>query len=175
MKKNVVAALAFMFCSVGAMAQKESHFFYEETQARLLDVMANAYVKPLTVELEVTNTKRQTVLVKIPTQRAVNAMKSDPTNWKSYAVYDAARQLREKGIDCDVIVGATFNIMFDTTSSDPNNVNITVIGFPAVFKNWKTASEEDMKWIQVEKYTNQTEADKVAPVIKNDTKSFLRK
>ncbi len=52
------------------MAQKESHFFYEETQARLLDVMANAYVKPLTVELEVTNTKRQTVLVKIPTQRA---------------------------------------------------------------------------------------------------------
>lgn len=63
--------------------------------------------------------------------------------------------------DCDVIVAATFNIR---TAGDGYEVNI--IGYPANFVNWKTATQADYEWIQMEKTVTTSEREKIAAAIK---------
>lgn len=53
MKKSLVM-LTFLGLATGvSYAQKQTTVKIQETQARILDVSPNAYVKPLTVELKV--------------------------------------------------------------------------------------------------------------------------
>lgn len=57
MKKQIlIAALLTIGCTSGAYAQRDK-VKIQDTQARLLDVTSNAYVKPLTVELKVDQSK----------------------------------------------------------------------------------------------------------------------
>ena len=146
--------MALVTCTV-SFAQK-SEFRFQATQARLLDVMSNAYVKPLTVELQVISQKRVSEVIKLTKQEVEQDMKGDLENIRSYVVYRASQMH-----DCDVIVAATFNIR---TAGDGYEVNI--IGYPANFVNWKTATPEDYEWIKIEKTVTTSERDKIAAAVK---------
>ena len=154
MKRTVFLMIALAMCTI-SFAQK-SEFKFQATQARLLDVMSNAYVKPLTVELQIISSKHVSEIIKLTKQEVEQDMKGDLENVRSYAVYRAS-QLH----DCDVIVAATFNIR---TAGDGYEVNI--IGYPANFVNWKTATQADYEWIQMEKTVTTSEREKIAAAIK---------
>ena len=125
---------------------KKTEFRFQDTQARLLDVTSNAYVKPLTVELKVLTNKRVSEIIKLTRQEVEQDMKGDLNNIRSFAVYRAS-QLH----DCDVIVAATFNVR---TAGEGYEVNI--IGYPANFVNWQTATQADYE-IEIKKlYMNNT-------------------
>lgn len=163
-KKYIFPLLCFLAVSIGCYAQKTTQVQYQETQARLLDVSSNAYVKPLTVELKVKNSQRIREVVKIPKNFALVAMKGDPSNWRSYAVYEVSKRLQ-----CDVIVAATFNIMYDEVAGD-QDVQIEVVGYPADFTNWQTATTQDLEWIRMEKTITTAEREKIAAAVKTPTK-----
>lgn len=163
MKKFLVLASLVILGTTATFAQKTTQVQYQETQARLLDVSSNAYVKPMTVELKVKSDKRIREMVKIPRDFALTAMKADPSNWRSYAVYEVSKRL-----DCDVIVAATFNIKFDEVAGD-KDVQIEVVGFPADFVNWQTATEKDLEWIRMEKTITTAEREKIAAAVKAPT------
>lgn len=154
MKRTLFIVMALVTCTV-SFAQK-SEFRFQATQARLLDVMSNAYVKPLTVELQVISQKRVSEVIKLTKQEVEQDMKGDLENIRSYVVYRASQMH-----DCDVIVAATFNIR---TAGDGYEVNI--IGYPANFVNWKTATPEDYEWIKIEKTVTTSERDKIAAAVK---------
>ncbi len=135
---------------------QKTEFRFQDTQARLLDVTSNAYVKPLTVELQVLTNKRISEVIKLTRQEVEQDMKGDLTNIRSFAVYRAS-QLH----DCDVIVAATFNIR---TAGDGYEVNI--IGYPANFVNWKTASQADYEWIKMEKTVTTSDKDKISAAVR---------
>lgn len=136
-------------------AQK-SEFRFQDTQARLLDVNSNAYVKPLTVELKVLTTTRVSEIIKLTKQEVELDMKGDLNNIRSYAVYRAS-QLH----NCDVIVAATFNVR---TADGGYEVNI--IGYPANFVNWKTATQADYEWIKMEKTQTTSDREKIAAAVR---------
>lgn len=142
MKRLFLIASLAMFMPVLCFAQKNTVVQYMNTQARRLDVSSNAYVKPLTVELKMKSQQRIREIVKISKATAMGAMNADPNNWRNYAVYEVSKRL-----NCDVIVAATFNIKFDEIAGD-KDVQIEVVGFPADFTNWQTATNQDLEWIK---------------------------
>ena len=142
MKRLFLIASLAVFMPVLCFAQKNTVVQYMNTQARILDVSSNAYVKPLTVELKMKSQQRIREIVKISNATAMGAMKADPHNWRNYAVYEVSKRL-----NCDVIVAATFNIKFDEIAGD-KDVQIEVVGFPADFTNWQTATNQDLEWIK---------------------------
>lgn len=154
MKKALLLIVAMAMCIV-SYGQK-TEFRFQDTQARLLDVTSNAYVKPLTVELQVLTNKRISEVIKLTRQEVEQDMKGDLTNIRSFAVYRAS-QLH----DCDVIVAATFNIR---TAGEGYEVNI--IGYPANFVNWKTASQADYEWIKMEKTVTTSDKDKISAAVR---------
>lgn len=164
MKKFLLFAFLMGCLTTNISAQKTTQVQYQETQARLLDVSSNAYVKPLTVELKVKSNQRIREIVKIPRNFALVAMKGDPSNWRSYAVYEVSKRMQ-----CDVIVAATFNIKYDEVAGD-QDVQIEVVGYAADFSNWQTASLQDLEWIRMEKTITTAEREKIAVAIKTPTK-----
>lgn len=154
MKKTLLLLFAVVACAVGH-AQK-SEFRFQDTQARLLDVNSNAYVKPLVVELQVISNKRVSEVIKLTKQEVEQDMKGDLNNMRSFAVYRAS-QLH----NCDVIVAATFNVR---TATDGYEVNI--IGYPANFVNWRTATQADYEWIRMEKTVTTSDREKIAAAVK---------
>lgn len=163
MKKVLMTTLLIVAASVPTLAQKTTQVQYQETQARLLDVSSNAYVKPLTVELKVKGNQRIREIVKIPRSFAMVAMKADPSNWRSYAVYEVSKRMA-----CDVIVAATFNIKYDELAGD-QDVQIEVVGYPADFANWQTATAQDLEWIKMEKTITTADREKIAAAVKPST------
>lgn len=147
MKKIMLTALFGAMFVMGASAQKVNQVQYQETEANLLGVTANAAVRPLTVELKIKSQQRVREVVKIPRTIALFAMKGDPTNWRSYAVYEVSRRQ-----NCDMLVAATFNIKYDEVAGD-KEVEVEVVGYPADFVNWKTATDADLEWIRKGVYT----------------------
>lgn len=163
MKRLFLIASFAMLMPVLCQAQKNTIVQYMNTQARILDVSSNAYVKPLTVELKIKSQQRIREIVKIPKANAIGAMNADPNNWRSYAVYEVSKRL-----NCDVIVAATFNIKFDEVAGD-KDVQIEVVGFPADFTNWQTATNQDLEWIKTDILSTTANRTNVNAAIK-DTK-----
>lgn len=157
--KTLILAISLTFIGVaGAQAQK-TNVRMQETQARLLDVNSNAYVRPLTVELLIDKSKGRIkdewTLTK---EQAEQEMGGDLANIRSYAIYMSSQKN-----NADVIVAATFNVK---TNDEGNGYKITVIGYPATFINWKTADPSDYEWIRIEKTLTTADKDKIAAVIK---------
>lgn len=155
MKKLFVCLLVFtMFSTVYAQKTVTK---VQETQARLLDVTSNAYVHPLTVELKITEGRIRDVLYLTKEQAEVE-MKGDMVNIRSYGVF-----MSSKKHNADVIVAATFNFR---TADDGNGYELEVVGFPAVFCNWATATATDYEWIKMEKTQTTNDIEKIKPIIK---------
>ena len=157
MKRFFMAIAAISLCMAG-FAQKNTEVKvevqYENTQARLLDVTPNSYVKPLTVELEVAPTPLLDSLTLNLMQ--VKALEGDPANIRSKIVYEASQKW-----ECDVIVAPTFYI-----TSVPTGYKVKMKGFPAKFKNWKTASKEDYEWIRIEHPITTSQYDQIDAYIR---------
>ncbi len=166
-KKVLMAALLMVVCATGAMAQKTNQVIsLKETQARLLDVMSNAYVKPLTVELKVDNSKgriRDSIRVSAAEIIELGVIAPngaiDMANLRSYGVYKIAKKY-----NCDVIVAAIFNFVANDLLKDGGVLE--VVGFPANFVNWKTAEDSDLEWIRMEKVQTTSERDKLNAIVK---------
>ena len=142
-KKLILVIFLTFIGAIGAYAQK-TNVRMQETQARLLDVTSNAYVKPLTVELQIDKSKGR--------------IKDEWTLTREHAIYMSSQKH-----NADVIVAATFNVK---TNDDGNGYKVTVIGYPATFINWKTAEASDYEWIRMEKTLTTADKDKIAAVIK---------
>lgn len=159
MKKQILlAAMLALGCSSTAFAQKD-RVKIQDTQARLLDVTSNAYVKPLTVELKVDKTKgRIRDEWTLTREQAESEMKGDIVNIRSYAVYMSSQKH-----NADVIVAATFNFR---TNDEGTGYLITVVGYPATFENWKTADSSDYEWIRMEKTLTTNDREKISAIVK---------
>lgn len=158
MKKQFLIALFALIYVSSAYAQKDK-VKIQDTQARLLDVTSNAYVKPLTVELKIDQSKGRIrdewTLTK---EQAESEMKGDIVNIRSYAVYMSSQKH-----NADVIVAATFNFR---TNDEGTGYLITVVGYPATFQNWKTADNTDYEWIRMEKTLTTADREKISAVVK---------
>ena len=157
MKRFYFIALFAFIGIMGAQAQKVK---YQDTQARLLDVTSNAYVKPLTVELKVDTSKGRIVDVWPLTKEQVEVeMGGDIANIRSWGVYQSSKKH-----NVDVIVAATFN--FKTDDTRDGFYQLTVVGYPASFVNWATATEADYEWIRMEKVVTTSEREKISAIVK---------
>jgi len=158
MKKLFVALLLAMLGVAGAQAQKPT-VKIQDTQARLLDVKSNAYVRPLVVELKVDTSKGRVVDEWPLTKEQVEVeMNGDLTNIRSWGVYKSSQKH-----NADVIVAATFNFQ---TDEKPGFYKLTVIGYPASFVNWETAKEGDYEWIRMEKTVTTSDREKISAIVK---------
>ena len=159
MKKLFFMVLLSCMGVLGVQAQKTT-VEYKDTQARLLDVVSNAYVKPLTVELKV-DTSKGRIRDEWPISKKVAEvdMGGDIANIRSWGVY-----MSSKLHNADVIVAATFN--FETDPDNPDTYKLTVVGYPASFVNWKTATEADYEWIRMEKVVTTNEREKISAIVK---------
>lgn len=176
MKKSVLM-LTFLGLATGvSYAQKQTTVKIQETQARMLDVSSNAYVKPMMVELKVDTegTKFQsnvdgqilnreaggriTCKVLISNEEA-NGMGGRIADMRSYALFQTAQLCH-----CDVIVAATFNLR---TRDEGDGYVMTVVGYPASFTGWATVTPQDYQWIQMEKVQTTSDREKIGAVIKH--------
>ena len=116
-KKLILVIFLTFIGAIGAYAQK-TNVRMQETQARLLDVTSNAYVKPLTVELQIDKSKGR---IKdewtLTREQAEQEMNGDLVNIRSYAIYMSSQKH-----NADVIVAATFNVK---TNDDGNGYKVT--------------------------------------------------
>lgn len=160
MKRLFLISLLPLLYVSGIYAQK-ANVRFQDTQARLLDVASNAYVKPLIVELKIDETKGRVRDEWALTKEQVEIeMQGDIENIRSYAVYMSSQKH-----NADVIVAATFNLK---TNEKGTGYQITVVGYPATFENWKTAQESDYEWIRIEKFytTSKEDRQKLSAIIK---------
>lgn len=142
MKKVFFAAVFLAWGGLSVFAQKTVYNF-DNTQSRLVGTTANAYVKPLTVELKVTSNQRiedEWVF----TREEIESMKGDLNDIRSAAIYRSSTKYK-----ADAIVAATFRI--HNNPKNDGSFLVEVKGYPANFINWKTATVADYEWIRMEK------------------------
>lgn len=121
--------------SIGASAQKE--YRYSTSEARLLDFTPKVSPQDLTVSVKVIGKRIHRFISLSPEElnkRVVNNNYNQTLdNLRAYAVFVTS------GVyDCDLIVGARFNI--EVTSD--NGAVIEMFGYPANFVNWGGSAAE---------------------------------
>lgn len=166
MKRFTITVIALAMLSIAANAQKTvvTTKEFSDTQARMLEVTAKSYVRPLIVDLNVVGERMK--FSKKYTRTAVEiAMGGSLDNLRSRAIYDATDQF-----NCDAIVAATFKIEL---SQDGTHYDLEMKGFPANFvqSSWHPMNEKDYEWIKVDKnlmYLDKSnDPDRAGAVIKN--------
>ncbi len=169
MKKIFLALFTLVIGTVVCHAQKEVRI--QDTEVRKVNVLANAYVKPLTVEVKVSDKGRVTERIQLSNQDLLDlagGTKYTTTdkeflvefvqNIRNFATYRVC-QIHQ----CDMLVASTSNIR-----TVENGIVVEIMGFPANFVNWKTATQADYEWIKMEK--DQTKSDKERREDKTDAK-----
>lgn len=140
MKKYLLSMImmaVLLGLSQGAMAQKQVE--YRQSQSRMLEPLQEVFVRPLIVDLKVLTDTRQRATWPFPDVKVTDMTVGDVETMKTNALYLTAQKY-----DADVIVGASFDIR-----TVKKGLEVTVIGFPARYENWKVAEkEEDYKWIK---------------------------
>lgn len=167
MKKIVLtlAALALMAASANAQKTVVRTESFSDTQARMLEVTAKSYVKPLVVDLVVAKGQARKVFKKLYSAKEVVAgMNGNPDNLRSRAVYDATAEW-----GCDAAVAATFKIEL---TPDGSAYEVEMKGFPANFdpQSWHPMTKEDFEWLQVDRSLStakENDPDRKGAVIKD--------
>ncbi len=140
-----------------ANAQKASVKIHD-TQARTVEASPSVYVKPLTVELEVAESGKITDVWPLSTEQVEVQMGGVLANVRSWGLYASCQKWK-----ADVIVAPIFNFR---TNDEGNGYILTVIGFPANFKNWRTATESDYEWIRLEKTQTTNSRENIQAIIR---------
>lgn len=139
--KKISFLLAFVAVLLGLSqnAAAQSKGEYRQSQSRMIEPQQQVFVRPLVVDLHVTTNERQKAVWPFPEVDIYKMTVQDVENLKINALYLTAQKM-----DADVIVAPTFDIR-----TVKKGIEITVIGFPAKYENWKVAEkEEDYKWIE---------------------------
>ena len=131
-----VIAVAAMLIPQSAAAQGD---VYRQSQSRMLEPQQQVFVRPLVVDLRVTEKTRQKYVWEFPEVNVQRLTLEDITNYKVIALYNSVQ-----AAEADVMVAPTFDIR-----TLKKGIQITVIGYPAVYENWQIAKDEkDYKWIE---------------------------
>ena len=162
MKRFSLFVVTIALFAVSANAQKGvvTTKSFSDTQARMLEVTAKSYVRPLIVDLKVVGPritfKREYDRVAVDVGMGKNL-----DNLRSRAIYDAADEQK-----CDAIVAATFKIEL---SSDETRYELEMKGFPANFDqtSWHPMNEKDFQWLEVDRRISLGDEDKKGAVIQN--------
>lgn len=137
---------------------------FSDTQARMVEVTAKSYVRPLIVDLVVEKGQNSKLFNHDYTRDEVEvAMAGNPDNLRSRAIYDASSEWK-----CDAIVAATFKIEL---SEDGRFYKVEMKGFPANFdpNSWHPMDEKDYEWLRTDKlaYDKLSDPDRSGAVIRN--------
>jgi hypothetical protein len=142
MKKILLIATLFSIFGISqTKAQKVVE--YRESQARLAEPTMGVYIKPLIAELEINATVGKIKDVWDFTNREVNALAGEVSNLRARALFKSTEKH-----NADVIVAASFDI---ASKEDNSGYTVTVIGYPAKYVRWRTATAADNDWIRNEK------------------------
>lgn len=160
--KKFLLSCGVLVLAMSANAQKTivTSKSFSDTQARMLEVTAKSYVRPLIVDLKVVGSR--TVFTKQYSKTDVEvAMGGSLDNLRSRAIYDASEKL-----NCDAIVAATFKIEL---SADGTTYNLEMKGFPANFDqaSWHPMNEKDYQWLEVDKMVSSSDFNRTGAVIKD--------
>ena len=160
--KKFLLSCGMLVLAISANAQKTvvTAESFSDTQARMLEVTAKRYVRPLSVDLNVIGPRF--VFKKEYTKTEVKvAMGGSLDNLRSRAIYDASAEK-----NCDAIVAATFKIEL---TSDGNFYEVEMKGFPANFDqaSWHPMNEKDYQWLEVDKIVSSSDVNRAGAVIKD--------
>ena len=142
MKKSLLVLFAMALCTTG-FAQKtvvKSESF-SDTQARMVEVTARSYVRPLIVDMVVAKgTQRKVYKKSYGYTEFKVAMGANPDNLRSRVIYDATTDW-----NCDAVVAATFKIEL---SPDGQQFDVEMKGFPGNFdpQSWHPMNQGDFEW-----------------------------
>lgn len=141
--KRFLLSLAVLASATMIFAQK-STTKYQFTQAREPQVWVEPAIKPLVAEVEVVPNSRTSFTLgpEVLTNEFVEiALRGEVENVRNYGTFAWT-----KADNCDMIVAATYNLYSNPTG--PGYV-LEMRGFPAVFKNWHTATQADYEWMKI--------------------------
>lgn len=181
-KLSFLVFVTALFAVTGANAQKQVIQKFQESQARLLEVNTNAYVRPQVVDFEIMTTAELTAknakidatdgreytvtgsqgrLVSryLLTADKVIELKEDLANIRAWGVFQIT-----KDFEADVLVGGVSD--FKTSDDMPGLYELTIIGFPARFTGWNAITPEDYQWINIENLGRRTDAEKTKTLVK---------
>ena len=142
------AAMTIWIAAISAQTKAVKQESFIDTQARMLEVTAKSYIRPLVGNLVIDKgTKSMKFSKDYPVKDVLVGMQGNPDNLRSRAIYDATDQW-----GCDAIVAATFKIEL---IQDKDVYRVEMKGLPANFdpNSWHPITDEDQKWLEKEKGT----------------------
>ena len=139
MKKFLLIVMILAVFPVFGYAQKTT-VKIQDTQARIVGINPTAYVNPLTVELQVHPQGRISDTWPLTIQQVEKDMGGQLDNIRSWALFMSCQKA-----NADVIIAPMFNFK---STDEGDGYTITVVGFPANFVNWHTATTAERESIQ---------------------------
>ena len=161
MKKLILLIALILGCTLESYAQK-STFQFRDAQSRAGDAVSEVCVKPVVAEVRLLGgetPKRQVFTYKFTREEVEIGLKGDLGNVRSWATYKA-----NEDAGSDVIMAATYKV----ETNDEGGYTVTVVGFPAVFSKWYTATKDDYEWIRIKKLAPTDEKGVISPVVKTN-------
>jgi hypothetical protein len=113
---------------------------YQNTQARMPQVLVQPIIQPLIGEVEVLPGREHKFMLPISSSK-LKELESQLVNVQNYGIY-----MWTDKENCDMIVGATYNF-YSNDSGDGYTLEIK--GFPANFKAWRSCNEKDYEWMRI--------------------------
>ena len=117
---------------------------YQNTQARMPQVLVQPLVQPLVVEARGIKDAPTSFKITLSAQKVADLGSGATTDIESihnYGVFKFA-----ESTNADMIVGATYDLH---TIDNGSSYELVIRGFPARFENWHTATKEDYEWMQL--------------------------
>lgn len=155
--------LALVATALSASAQKKETQYdvktvktYEEAVARTPQVYVQPNVKPLICEIEVLTDKKPS-WSRTFSLKDVIALGEKTENIVNYALF-----MWTQDAECDMIVAATHHLK----QNEDGSVLIEMKGFPAKFKDWRTATSADYEWLRITEGYEFMHNGTVSPIIK---------
>ena len=164
MKKVLFTIFSLILC-IGAFAQKttttaHTEVTYQFTQARKPQVWVEPLVKPLVVEVEVIDGATTFWETKLTKYKVETELEGKLENIYNYGIF-----LYTQATKSDMIVAATYNFYTNPNRTGEHDQYILEIkGFPARFKEWRTARADDYEWMKIPtvRYNKQDVFEKVS-------------
>ena len=159
MKKNFILIVLSLFLIESGWAQSKNSKSYttytttkefQVSQARGLDVrLDTCYVKPLVVEVEIDSTQGRIQDEWVMTKEKLEVgLRGNMQNIYAYGLFKSTQAHK-----ADIIIAPSFDLRLDNRNGQDVYI-LTVIGFPANFKNWATMKESDYEWLKIKREFN---------------------
>lgn len=156
MKKKLLLLASCAMMSTFIFAQKtqnvttttavQNETTYQYTQARKPQVWVEPLVKPLIVEVEVMKDVPQFKRIELARRKVETELEGKLENIYNYGIF-----LYTADTNSDMIVAATYNFYTNPKRTGDDDWYILEIkGFPAKFKEWRTAKQEDYEWMRIQ-------------------------